>query len=623
MPSPSNNSKSGSGGGGGGGSKKQQGNKNTTMASSPTTTTTTDNSTKMTSSPNTSTGGGGSSSKKSSSSTASTTTNGLLEYLQVSLPRKALLILYIEENRGRFVVRAILQQLNQISQQIIMRLHCTGGSFPLSGIQLWIVQSTSNNSTIQSDIQNVLLKDLYKWAIIQEYATDGDITLTDEFSTGLRSSLLSLESSPWIPLTIKQIESIHQQYQESSTKDNATNTTTTKKTSSTVSTSTPLVLPTIEDLERYTQLQWDTVLHFLVGTVDKKAPPPAVVDFLLQTNLMRPDPDSIHTSSKGSSNNNTDNVPLVITTKGYDFMLQDSYQQIWHFIVQYLYSIEQHPKGEVLLKEVLLLLICLTFARPGCPYAASSLKKDCRTMIKDLSLFGLLCTMKIGKTNIFYPTRLAMQLVGSSSSSSSNNTTTKSNTNALWSTSSKLLESSLNLPDPTDSSHLAIIVQTNFQLAAYTTSELHVSMLGLFCDVGTIRRLPNVVFMQITRDSIKSAFSLGIKAQQILRFLQKHTHPKLRSNTLFDSPVPGNVVDQIWLWDRELYRVQFIKVYQHTCVMGIDEYKAVLQYVVDKKYYNYTNERKQLLLFDYKHYDRIQSFVRQWRAQSISRNQKG
>jgi signal recognition particle GTPase len=34
--------------------------------------------------------------------------------------------------------------------------------------------------------------------------------------------------------------------------------------------------------------------------------------------------------------------------------------------------------------------------------------------------------------------------------------------------------------------------------------------------------MPNVIFMVITRDSIKGAFNLGIQAQQILRFLEKH-----------------------------------------------------------------------------------------------------
>lgn len=143
-----------------------------------------------------------------------------------------------------------------------------------------------------------------------------------------------------------------------------------------------------------------------------------------------------------------------------------------------------------------------------------------------------------------------MQLVGDSSSSFGG----KSGGGGMWSWSSKALQEAIAHPNPQDSSHLAVIVQTNFQLCAYTASELHLNMLSLFCDVDTIRRLPNVVFMSITRDSVKAAFNLGITAQQILRFLEKHAHPQLRQGNggvggaSSDSPLPGNVVDQICLW---------------------------------------------------------------------------
>ena len=85
------------------------------------------------------------------------------------------------------------------------------------------------------------------------------------------------------------------------------------------------------------------------------------------------------------------------------------------------------------------------------------------------------------------------------------------------------------------------------------------------------------------------------------------------------SPIPSNVIDQIWLWDRELHRVQFTKVYQHQCIMGINEYNAIIQYVTDKNIYNYNNERKLLLLLDYNHIERIQAYIRQWRSQTITR----
>ena len=105
-----------------------------------------------------------------------------------------------------------------------------------------------------------------------------------------------------------------------------------------------------------------------------------------------------------------------------------------------------------------------------------------------------------------------------------------------------------------------MVVQTNFQVAAYTRSKLHVSTLGLFCDVSTFRRLPNVIFFHLTRDSIRSAFRLGVTADQIVRFLHVHAHPMLRSG---DQPlVPSNVTGQILLWDKERHRVVMDEVRQ-------------------------------------------------------------
>lgn len=583
-------------------------------------------------------------------------TYGLLDYMYQTLSRKTLQSLYMDDNKGQYVCRAVLQQLNRLYQQIIIRLNCTGGSFLLSNISQW-------TCSMNQQQMNSMLKELHKWAIIQDYSSnnnntstdtnttlnntaDVEISLTIPFAKGLRTALCSLESSPWIPLTDEQIEQMKQQQL-------LNNDSLTKEQKNTIH---KLKLPTPDDLEHYTQNQWDIVLHYLVGTVNSKEPSPAVVHFLLKTGLMQP--DLYDNKYKNNKSNNPDDAPLVITTKGYDFMLQDNYQQVWHFIVQYLQSVIDHSKSisnnnnetaasssekiksttssgggssSELYKNALLLLICLTYTKVGYPYLSNTLKKDNRTMIKDLTLFGLLYTIKIGKMTIFYPTRLALQIIGTTNNNNntSNNNNTASSTSdssTLWSLSTKVLEASLNQSDPSSSSHLAIIVQTNFQLAAYTTNELHVSMLGLFCGVSTIRRLPNVVFMQMTRDSVKSAFALGIHAKQIIRFLEKHTHPTLRSNSVIvqgstpgSSPIPSNVIDQIWLWDRELHRVQFTKVYQHQCIMGINEYNAIIQYVTDKNIYNYNNERKLLLLLDYNHIERIQAYIRQWRSQTITR----
>jgi transcription initiation factor TFIIH subunit 4 len=508
-----------------------------------------------------------------------TNTTGVLDYLRSVLPWKSLQELYVEESRGPFVCRAVLQQLSQTGQQIVMRLQCTGGSFPAQGVRVWTNLSPSKYLA--------LLKELHGWAILQDFemndATNNLISLTPTFLKGLRATLRCLDSSPWRNLELTDIRALEVEAGIMSPSNDVTT----------------------EDLERYTQQQWDAVLHFLVGSVGHTEPPPAMVHFLLQTGLMQADPDYRGTDP--------DEAPLVITESGYDFMLQDNHQQVWHFVVQYLRSV---VNGEELRNEALLLLICLSFAEVGGAYLASSLNKNSRAMIKHFSHFGLIYTRKIGKVTLFYPTRAAMHIAGTTSRDSN---TSRSQTSTVWSLSNKAVEAALADPRPKESSHLAIIVQTNFQLCAYTTSELHVSMLGLFCQVSTIRRMPNVVFMHITRDSVKGAFSLGIQARQILRFLEKHAHPKLRGPNNLE-PIPSNVVDQIWLWDRELSRVVFSKVYTHDCLMGAAEYRAVQQYAREKGALAYCSDRRQQLLLDYAQMERIQAFAQQWRAQAVTRD---
>ena len=179
----------------------------------------------------------------------------------------------------------------------------------------------------------------------------------------------------------------------------------------------------------------------------------------------------------------------------------------------------------------------------------------------------------------------------------------------------RALELALIAPKPS-THHIAIIVQTNFQVCAYTTSSLHVSMLGLFCDVHSYRRLPNVIFYRITRDSIKAAFSLGITARQILKFLKLNAHPKLRTGD--QALLPPNVEDQIWLWDRERTRVAFDKVFDLQC-RSEQEYHAVKQYAQDWEACGWANEGQNRVLIKYGSAERVMNYVRHWRAQMAQR----
>jgi transcription initiation factor TFIIH subunit 4 len=216
--------------------------------------------------------------------------------------------------------------------------------------------------------------------------------------------------------------------------------------------------------------------------------------------------------------------------------------------------------------EALTFLLAISACEVGRGYPVSQLSKAAKTVMKDFKLFGLVYYEK-GDDN-FYPTRVAVGLVngamthrveganaaevdGSGGVSEDGGSAVALSRSAAQ---TRALENALNSQLNKDSPHIAIIVQTNFQVVAYTSSDLHVAMLGLFCDVPTIKRLPNMVLCQLTRESVKGAFEIGITATQILRFLKMHAHPiivdKVKTGVAA-TIMPDNVEDQIWLWNRE------------------------------------------------------------------------
>ena len=181
------------------------------------------------------------------------------------------------------------------------------------------------------------------------------IKLTLEYKKGITKCLTSLESSPFPEISTQQQLSFL-----SIAKQNA------KAAKGSSKYAHP---PTHEDLDLYTQKRWDSVLHFLVGS-EAEEPPPAVERFLKITGLMQDDPD-----------HKRKNVPppAVITSKGYEFMLQEHSKQLWQFILQYLHALGEHRECDLIRSEALLFLISLSFCRIGCAYPMSSLGSYTKT----------------------------------------------------------------------------------------------------------------------------------------------------------------------------------------------------------------------------------------------------
>ena len=281
-------------------------------------------------------------------------TRDLFQYLS-SLPPSSLRRLYAAPDPGGPAAsRAVLQRLPELGGQFVLRLASCGGEFPLSLVRLW---STGTRGRREAD---AALRRMERLGIIEPLAPgalggrrgsdviDMDVDLeeteekkkaeeeaavvrlTPEYRVAIQASLASLKSAPWdaVPREVLMAAAASNDAVQSSSSPSSTSP------------------PTANELETYTQRRWDSVLHFLVGSApdDVEDPPSAVVRFLEQY-----DPDWSAAASEGF-----DEAPLVITSKGYEFMLQDVRVQVWQFILQYFQSLENHKRCEDIRSEALL-----------------------------------------------------------------------------------------------------------------------------------------------------------------------------------------------------------------------------------------------------------------------------
>ena len=174
--------------------------------------------------------------------------------------------------------------------------------------------------------------------------------------------------------------------------------------------------------------------------------------------------------------------------------------------------------------DILAFLFMLGSLELGLAYSKSNLTDTQIQMLQDLGDYGIIYQPDLGDSDVFYPTRLA--------------TTLTSDISGLRSSS---------LGSATDHNRGFVIVETNYRVYAYTSSNLQIAILGLFSRLGT--RYPNMVSAKLTRDSIRRSIGMGITSDQIISYLTTHAHPVMLSKNV--NVLPPTVVDQIKLWQLE------------------------------------------------------------------------
>ncbi|EGB11379.1 hypothetical protein AURANDRAFT_52511 [Aureococcus anophagefferens] len=220
-----------------------------------------------------------------------------------------------------------------------------------------------------------------------------------------------------------------------------------------------------------------------------------------------------------------DGGDVEVTGRGVDFLLKERHEQVWALVDEYIRAAGD-AKG-----EVVALVLTLAYATPGEGYAIHELSEAQKAALDVLFALGLVYRRNASSSR-FYPTTLGVDVAFGARRSAGG------------------ARAGGDFRRPVD-----VIVQTNFQVLAYTdagvnTSTLVLATLNLFAELTT--RLPNLVVGTISRDAIKRCVDRGIRVPQIVKFLRAHAHPAMKA-----SGVPQNVTDQMALWAGEGNRVAF------------------------------------------------------------------
>lgn len=232
-----------------------------------------------------------------------------------------------------------------------------------------------------------------------------------------------------------------------------------------------------------------------------------------------------------------------VTNSGFQFLLKDVSSQVWVLLLHYLDTKNNDPSLlEFLATQILHGEVgSVIYASLGSDY------------LRQLDEFGLLKQMADGR---FTVTQLFTSLAGVKS--------------ALDFT--EALQSSSNTSG-------YLVIESNYRVYAYTSSPLQIATLALFVNLQD--RFPNMVYGQLTGESVQSALSHGITADQIIQYLNLNAHPCMTrtsgGKTLPFNGIPFTVVDQIRLWELDRKRLAIKPGYLYQQFMTEPEYTAALE----------------------------------------------
>ncbi|XP_068620323.1 general transcription factor IIH subunit 4 [Battus philenor] len=309
-------------------------------------------------------------------------------------------------------------------------------------------------------------------------------------------------------------------------------------------------------LDSYALERWECVLHYMVGSAQTEGISADAVRILLHAGLMTRDAED------GSA---------VITRAGFQFLLLSTAKQVWLFLQHYLHTAEKRSLSAA---ECLAFLYQLSFSTLGKDYSTEGMSNNMLVFLQHLREFGLVYQRK-RKAGRFYPTRLALNITCVRDGSAP----------------AVPLEGG-----PRTRGY--IVVETNYRVYAYTQTSLQVALLGLFTEL--LYRFPNLVVGVLTRESVRQALRGGITADQIIHYLEQHSHPQMMKSESAGiratSLLPPTVVDQVRLWEAERNRFTYTEGVVYNQFMSQADFTLVRDYARAQGVLTWQSERTRTVL---------------------------
>ncbi|KAI4290832.1 transcription initiation factor TFIIH subunit 4 [Pancytospora philotis] len=142
-----------------------------------------------------------------------------------------------------------------------------------------------------------------------------------------------------------------------------------------------------------------------------------------------------------------------------------------------------------------------------------------------------------------------------------------------------------------------IVLETNYRIYAYTNKPYEMSILSLFSRI--IYVLPNLVKSQLDEESMCHAFSKGITAQQILKYLGE-----------FSQAIPPSVANQIGIWESKQHRIRLNGAVLYSDFLHFSDYLSVLGFLEQLGGVLLRDEAKRIIIGSEDTYDKTRDFIK-------------